>query len=145
MDGMVLSAYGAMQIAEKLFDKSPELCYHNIIPGYLTFDKIAKDNNVEQALVPVWRILVTKTALQKVMANQDVQDTCYFIDLFGNKICINTKVNFVPINVGTVFEYLDGKSIMLEACDHQHHKLFVAEPKIAIGIKKGPFFKVNDA
>ena len=36
----------------------------------------------------------------------------------------------------------DGTSVMLESCDHQHHKVFVSEPRISIGIKKGDILYV---
>lgn len=41
-----------------------------------------------------------------------------------------------------VFRYADGRSYMLQECDSLHRKVFVPEPKYAIGLKKSPILEV---
>ncbi len=137
MDGMILSAYWARKTVEEFFDTSPAISYHNIIPGYVTFLQTTNDGKEKQCLIPVWRVFISKKALQKVITNQKIDERFYFIDLYGKEINVTTEMKFTAIEIGTIFKYPDGKSVMLESCDHQHHKLFVPEPRISIGIKKG--------
>ena len=133
---MILSAYWARKTAEELFEKSPEISYYNIIPGYVTFSK-TDGKDVKHCLIPVWRVFISKKSLKKALDNQDVDDSFYFIDLCGKQVEPASDMKFTAIEIGTIFKYPDNKSVMLESCDHQHHKLFVPEPRISIGIKKG--------
>lgn len=142
MDAMILSAYWARKTTEELFEKSPEINYHNIIPGYVTFTKKQDGKDVKQYLIPVWRVFISKKALTKVITNQEVENSFYFIDLYGKQVIVSTDVKFTPIEIGTIFRYSDGKSVMLESCDNQHHKSFIPEPRISIGIKKGKILHV---
>lgn len=137
MKSMILSAYWARKTAEELFDKSPEINYHNIIPGYITSAMTQDGEGVKKSLIPVWRVFISKKALKKALAKQDAEDCFCFIDLFGKELKVASDTTFTQIEIGTIFRYPDGTSVMLESCDHQHHKVFVSEPRISIGIKKG--------
>ncbi len=142
MEEMILSAYWALKAAENLYATPPEISYHNITPGYVTFEKATEGNEKKQYLFPVWRILVTKKALQNAKIKAD-DNAIFFLDMYGHSINTAENAKFVTIETGTIFKFGNDVSIMLERCDHQHHKLFVIEPQIAIGKKKGPIFCVS--
>jgi len=144
MDGMILSAYWARKAVEKFFDTAPVINYHNIIPGYVTFLQTAEDGKEKQCLIPVWRVFVSGKELQKVINHQKTNDHFYFVDLYGKEVLTTAEIKFTAIEIGTIFKYPDGKSIMLESCDNQHHKLFIPEPHISIGIKKGLKLDVHE-
>ena len=67
----------------------------------------------------------------------------YFVlvmeEYFG--VCPSEGV-FKQAEAGTVFRYADGRSYMLQECDSLHRKVFVPEPKYAIGLKKSPILEV---
>jgi len=142
MDNMILSAYWARKTVEELFEKSPEINYYNIIPGYVTSTMNKDGGEAKNYLIPVWRVFISKKALRKALEKQDTEDCFYFIDLYGKKVKVDEEVVFNAIEIGTIFRYPDGTSVMLESCDHQHHKVFVPEPRVAIGITKGKILHV---
>ena len=141
---MILSAYRALKTAEEMFIKPPEIHYHDIIPGYVSFEKKTEDGNIVKCLIPAWRVFISEKALQKIDVYKGISNLEYFYDLYGKLIKQVEKIEFTSVGVGTIFKYPDGKSVMLEKCDDFHHKVFVPEPKISIGVKKGAILQVYE-
>lgn len=134
---MILSAYAARKKVEELFSPAPELHYHNITPGKLTYPRPDNNSGPSMVLLPAWRIVISKDSIN------EAEDKIFFLTVYGDIIFSAQGLEFSPITVGTVFRHKE-TNIMLEQCDKQNHQSFIPEPQIAIGIKKGPIYWVQE-
>lgn len=145
MNDLVLSAYQvlkALSEREALSEyRKVGVSYADVWPGQLVFSVSQSDGEVKNCLIPVWQIRISKKAWEKALGTEKESETLY-LTLNGNKVFCPSEGVFKQAEAGTVFRYTDGRSYMLQECDSLHRKVFVPEPKYAIGLKKSPILEV---
>lgn len=145
MNDFVLSAYQvlkALSEREALSEyRKVDVSYADVWPGQLIFSVPQSDGRVKNCLIPVWQIRISKEAWEKASGTEKENEILY-LTLNGNKVFCPSEGVFKRAKAGTVFRYADGRSYMLQECDSLHRKVFVPEPKYAIGLKKSPILEV---
>ena len=145
MKTVILSAYQVLRaLAESdslVAYRNVQVSYADVWPGKLIFSVKDDKGNRKNCLLPVWQVKISEQNWKSAGEPEKKAEVLY-LSLYGEIVVSPLAALFEKITPGTVFRYGDGKSYMLQECDNQHHKVFVPEPKYAIGLKKSPVLLV---